>query len=109
MLLEEFRNSIARIIRAEMSDQFRSDLKDSGLSPADVDRIVADLAESIESCFVDTTVNYAQIHEIPLADLITEEEGDYGVKFEGNEGAEFGELLAACTNAARAEAGITMK
>ena len=109
ILIEKFRKSLAGKIRAEMTDQFHIDFKDSGLSPSDVDRVIADVEDSIESCFVVTTVNYAQIREIPLADLITEEDGDFIIRFEGNEGAEFGELLTACTNDARAQAGIVMK
>ena len=108
LLLEEFRESLAKNISAEMADQFRSDLKDTGLSSSDVERIVADLEDAVAACFLDSLVEYAQIHETPLADLIIEVGSEMAISFEGDEGVEFEELLIPCLHAARAEAGIAM-
>ncbi len=106
LLLEEFREMLAKNISAAMADQFRSDLKDTGLPPSDVKRIVADLEDTVAACFLDSLVEYAQIHETPLADLIVERGSEMAIRFEGDEGVEFEELLIPCLNAARAEAGI---
>ena len=108
LLIKEFRESLAKNISAEMADQFRSDLNDTGLSPSDVERIVADLEDAVAACFLDSLVEYAQIHETPLADLIIEVGSEMAISFEGDEGVEFEELLIPCLNAARAEAGIAM-
>ena len=108
LLLEELRESLAKTISAEMADGFRSDLKDTGLSSSDVERIVADLEDAVAACFLDSVVEYAQIHETPLADLIIEVGSEMAISFEGDEGVEFEELLIPCLNAARAEAGIAM-
>ena len=100
LLLEELRESLAKTISAEMADRFRSDLNDTGLSPSDVERIVADLEDAVAACFLDSLVEYAQIHETPLADLI---DNEMAISFVGGE---FKELLIPCLNAARTEAGI---
>ena len=106
LLLEEFRESLTKNISAEMADQFRSDLKDNGLSSSDVERIVANLEDAVAACFLDSIVEYAQIHETPLADLIIEVGSEMAISFKGGEGVEFEELLNPCLNAARTEAGI---
>ena len=105
LLLEELRESLAKNISAEMADQFRSNLKDTGLSSSDVERIVADLDDAVAACFLDSLVEHAQIHETPLADLIIEVVSELAIS---SVGVEFEELLNSCLYDARAEAGIAM-
>ncbi len=103
VLLEELRESLARNINSEMADLFRTDLKDTGLSSADVERIVAVLENAVVACFLDSLVEHAQTHETPLANLVLEVKGDMGIS---PVGGDFEELLILCLNAARMEAGI---
>ncbi len=105
LLLEELRESLEKGISSEMADLFRSDLKDTGLSSSDVERIVADLEDAVAACFLDSLVEHAQIHETPLADLVIEVDGEMGIS---PVGVDFEELLNPCLNAARMEAGIAM-
>jgi hypothetical protein len=105
LLLEELRESLAKVISAQMADGFRSDLKDTGLSSSDVERIVANLEDAVAACFLDSVVEYAQTHETPLADLVHEVGNEMAIS---GVGVEFEELLIPCLNAARAEAGIAL-
>ena len=105
LLLEELRESLEKNISSEMADLFRSDLKNTGLSSADIERIIADLVDATTACFLDSLVEHAQTHETPLADLIIEVDGEMGIT---PVGVDFEELLNPCLNAARMEAGIAM-
>ena len=103
VLLEELRQSLEKGISSEMAPLFRSDLKDTGLSSSDIERIVADLEDKVVACFLDSLVEHAQNYETSLADLILEVEGEMSIR---PVGADFEELLNICLNAARLEAGI---
>ena len=103
VLAEELRESLEKGISAEMADLFRTDLKDTGLSSADVERIVAVLEDAVAACFLDSLVEHAQIHETPLADLVIEVDGEMGIS---PVGVDFEEFLNSCLYAARTEAGI---
>ena len=103
LLLEELRESLEKNISSEMADLFRTDLKDTGLSSADVERIVAVLEDAVAACFLDSLVEHAQIHETPLADLVIEVDGEMGIS---PVGVDFEVLLNSCLYAARTEAGI---
>lgn len=105
LLLEELRASLEKGISSEMSNLFRSELNEAGLSSIDVERIVAELEDAATACFLDSLVEHAQTHEVALTDLIVEVDGEMGIT---PIGADFEELLNPCLNAARMEAGITM-
>ena len=105
--LKEFRENLSKNTSAEIADQLRSEFKDTGLPPSDVERIVANLADAIALCFIESLVEFTQQHDIPLADLIGD--GSGGIEFVGDtldKADEFQALLSPCIYAARAEAGV---
>ena len=106
-LLKEFRENLSKNKSTEIADQLRSEFEDMGLPPSDVERIVANLADAIALCFVESLVEFTQQHDIPLADLIGD--GGGGIEFVGetlDKADEFHALLSPCIYAARAEAGV---
>ena len=105
-LHDELRESLEKNISSEMSELFRSELKDTGLSSADIEQVIADLEDATAECFVNSVVEHAQTHDVPLADLIIELDGDKAIT---PVGVDFVELLDPCLNAARMEAGIAME
>ncbi|MDH4055642.1 MAG: hypothetical protein OEW73_13930 [Gammaproteobacteria bacterium] len=105
VLLEELRASLEKNFNAEMSDLFRAELDGAGLSSVDIDRIIVDLENATTACFLDSLVEHARTHEVALADLINEVDGDKGIT---PMGFDFEELLNPCLNAARLGAGIAM-
>ncbi len=103
VLLEDLRVSLEKNVNSEMAPLFRSDLKDSGLSSSDVERIIADLEDKAVACFLDSLIKHAQNHDVSPADLVSEFGGEMAI---GPIGDDFALLLNSCLNAARLEAGI---
>ena len=104
VLLDDLRESLEKNVNSEMAPLFRSDLKDSGLSSSDMERIVADLEDEAVACFLDSLIEHARNHDISPAELISEFDGELAI---GPIGDDFALLLNSCLNAARLEAGIS--
>ena len=106
-LLMEYRKNLSENMTGEIADQLRSEFKDSGLPPSDVEAVVANLAEAISTCFIESLVEFTRQRDIPLSDLIGD--GDGGIEFKGDTlvlADEFQALVGPCIYSARAEAGL---
>ena len=79
--------------------------RDSGLAPADRERIMQQVAGDTADCLADTTVEYAALYDIPISELVTSE----GIiRPSGNSADEFKRMLNDCIALAWQTAGINI-
>jgi len=78
--------------------------QNSGLSPADKERILKQLASDSADCLADTTVKYSTLYDIPISDMVSSD-GTIGPK--GNRASEFSSMLNDCIVLAWQAAGVS--
>lgn len=103
-IMDKIRASAERIFLEQASWTLPESFWKSGLDPADKDRIVNRLAKDRANCFVDALEEYSKRNQIPLSKLAS---ADASIRFEGNTGSEFHELLDPCIQRAWEASGIS--
>ena len=103
-ILETLRTLTAKTFREQISNDLPESFQNSGLAPADKERIVLQLSEDYVACFEGAIVEYAAVIGVPLSDLVS---SDGSIHFDGDSGTDFEQLLVPCLQAARQGAGLT--
>jgi len=102
-ILEAVRASVTKIFLEQASWVLPESFRNSGLAPSDKERLVEQLANATATCFVDALVEYANLNDVPLSDLVSD---DWSITFEGGTGYEFEQLLNPCVLRAWEVAGV---
>ncbi len=102
-ILEAVRASVTKIFLEQASWVLPESFRNSGLAPSDKERLVQQLANATATCFVDALVEYANLNDVPLSDLVSD---DWSITFEGGTGYEFEQLLNPCVLRAWEVAGV---
>ncbi len=102
-ILDTVRASATKIFLEQASWVLPESFRNSGLAPSDKERLVQQLADATATCIVDALVEYANLTDVPLSNLVSDD-GSFTLK--GGSGYEFEQLLNPCILSAWQVAGI---
>lgn len=103
-IIDAIRSSAAEIFLEQMSITVPESFLNSGLSPADKERLTLRLANDSADCLADAVVEYSALYDVPIPDFVSSEGT---IHFDGDSGTEFEQLLNPCILNAWQEAGAS--
>ncbi len=105
-IIERVRAGVTEVFLEQVTITFPASFLESELPPWEKQRITNQLANDTANCYEFAIVEYAALFDVPISDLVSD---DGSIRFDGDSGKVFGELLVPCIDSAWEAAGISRK